>query len=91
MIAAPMFHSWGYAHFLLSLPLLSTLVLRRKFDPEETLNAIAQHQASALVVVPVMLQRILELPPETIARYDVSCLKAIAVSGWPCRASSRQG
>jgi acyl-CoA synthetase (AMP-forming)/AMP-acid ligase II len=81
MIAAPMFHSWGYAHFLLSLPLLSTLVLRRKFDPEETLNAIAQHQASALVVVPVMLQRILELPPETIARYDVSCLKAIAVSG----------
>ncbi len=81
MIAAPMFHSWGYAHFLLSLPLLSTLVLRRKFDPEETLRAIAQHQASALVVVPVMLQRILELPPETIARYDVSCLKVIAVSG----------
>jgi acyl-CoA synthetase (AMP-forming)/AMP-acid ligase II len=81
MIAAPMFHSWGYAHFLLSLPLLSTLVLRRKFDPEETLKAISQHQASALVVVPVMLQRILELPPETIARYDVSCLKAIAVSG----------
>jgi acyl-CoA synthetase (AMP-forming)/AMP-acid ligase II len=81
MIAAPMFHSWGFAHFLLGLPLLSTLVLRRKFDPEETLRAIAQHRASALVVVPVMLQRILELPPETIARYDVSCLKVIAVSG----------
>jgi acyl-CoA synthetase (AMP-forming)/AMP-acid ligase II len=81
MIAAPMFHSWGYAHFLLSLPLLSTLVLRRKFDPEETLKAIAQQRASALVVVPVMLQRILELAPETIARYDVSCLKVIAVSG----------
>ncbi|HTA34028.1 MAG TPA: acyl-CoA synthetase [Solirubrobacteraceae bacterium] len=81
MIAAPMFHSWGFAHFLLSLPLLSTLVLRRKFDPEETLKAVAQHRASALVVVPVMLQRILELPPETIARYDVSSLKVIAVSG----------
>jgi acyl-CoA synthetase (AMP-forming)/AMP-acid ligase II len=81
LIAAPMFHSWGFAHFLLSLPLLSTLVLRRKFDPEETLKAVSQHGASALVVVPVMLQRILSLPPETIARYDVSCLKAIAVSG----------
>ena len=81
MIAAPMFHSWGYAHFLLSLPLLSTLVLRRKFDPEETLKAIAQHRATALVVVPVMLQRILELPRETISSYDVSCLKVIAVSG----------
>ncbi len=81
MIAAPMFHSWGFAHFLLSLPLLSTLLLRRKFDPEETLKAVAQHRASALVVVPVMLQRILELPPETISRYDVSSLKVIAVSG----------
>ncbi len=81
VIAAPLFHSWGYAHFLLSLPLLSTLVLRRKFDPQETLKAIAQQRASALVVVPVMLQRILELPPETIASYDVSSLKVIAVSG----------
>jgi acyl-CoA synthetase (AMP-forming)/AMP-acid ligase II len=81
VIAAPLFHSWGYAHFLLSLPLLSTLVLRRRFDPEETLKAIAQQRASALVVVPVMLQRILELPPETIASYDVSSLKVIAVSG----------
>ncbi len=81
VIAAPMFHSWGFAHFLLSLPLLSTLVLRRKFDPEETLKAISQHGASALVVVPVMLQRILALPPETIARYDVRSLKVIAVSG----------
>ncbi|HSZ13551.1 MAG TPA: AMP-binding protein [Solirubrobacteraceae bacterium] len=81
VIAAPMFHSWGFAHFLLSLPLLSTLVLRRKFDPEETLRAIAQQRARALVVVPVMLQRMLELPPETIARYDVSSLKVIAVSG----------
>jgi fatty-acyl-CoA synthase len=81
VIAAPLFHSWGYAHFLLSLPLLSTLVLRRKFDPEETLKAIAQQRATTLVVVPVMLQRILELPPETIASYDVSALKVIAVSG----------
>jgi fatty-acyl-CoA synthase len=81
MIAAPMFHSWGFAHFTLGLPLASTLVLRRKFDPEETLKAVAQHRASALAVVPVMLQRILDLGQETIARYDVRGLKVIAVSG----------
>jgi len=81
MIAAPMFHSWGFAHFTLGLPLASTLVLRRRFDPEDTLRAVAQHRASALVVVPVMLQRILELPRETIARYDVHALKVIAISG----------
>jgi fatty-acyl-CoA synthase len=81
MIAAPMFHSWGFAHFMLGLPLASTLVLRRKFDAEETLKAVAQHGATALVVVPVMLQRILDLGPETISRYDLRALKVIAVSG----------
>ena len=45
MIAAPMFHSWGFAHFTLGMGLSSTLVLRRKFDPEDTLSAIAQHEA----------------------------------------------
>jgi fatty-acyl-CoA synthase len=81
MIAAPMFHSWGFAHFTLALPLASTLVLRRKFDPEDTLRAVAHHRASALALVPVMLQRILELGPETIARYDLHALRVIALSG----------
>jgi acyl-CoA synthetase (AMP-forming)/AMP-acid ligase II len=81
VIAAPLFHSWGYAHFTLGLALSATLVLRRKFDPEDTLRAVSQHRASTLAVVPVMLQRILDLGPETLARYDTRCLKIIAVSG----------
>jgi acyl-CoA synthetase (AMP-forming)/AMP-acid ligase II len=81
VIAAPMFHSWGYAHFTLALPLSSTLVLHRRFDPEETLKAVAEHRASALAVVPVMLQRILDLPIETIKDYDTRALKVIAASG----------
>jgi acyl-CoA synthetase (AMP-forming)/AMP-acid ligase II len=81
MIAAPLFHSWGYAHFTLGLALSSTLVLRRKFDPEETLRAVSQHRASALAVVPVMLQRILDLGPPTLERYDTRCLRVIAASG----------
>jgi fatty-acyl-CoA synthase len=81
MIAAPMFHSWGFAHFTLGMGLSSTLVLRRKFDPEETLSATAQHEATALAVVPVMLQRILELPDEVIDRYDLDHLRIVAASG----------
>ena len=81
MIAAPMFHSWGFAHFTLALPLSSTLVLRRKFDPQDTLRAVAEHRAAALAVVPVMLQRIMELPKETIEAYDTHALKIIALSG----------
>lgn len=81
VIAAPMFHSWGYAHFTLALPLASTLVLRRRFDPQQTLADVARHRASTLAVVPVMLQRILELGAETIARYDLRALRIVAASG----------
>ncbi|MGH3101552.1 MAG: AMP-binding protein, partial [Thermoleophilia bacterium] len=81
MIAAPLFHSWGYAHWSLGISLASTIVLKRKFDPEATLSLTAQHQASALVVVPVMLQRILELDDEILDRYDLSGVKAVPVSG----------
>lgn len=81
MVAAPMFHSWGFAHFTLSMALGAQLVLRRRFDPEGTLSAIAQHECTTLAVVPVMLSRILELPPETIERYDLRTLKIIGASG----------
>jgi acyl-CoA synthetase (AMP-forming)/AMP-acid ligase II len=81
VIAAPLFHSWGFAHMFLSTVLASTLVLRRRFDPEDTLRAVAEHRATALIVVPVMLQRILELPAEVRARHDVSSLRVIAASG----------
>jgi acyl-CoA synthetase (AMP-forming)/AMP-acid ligase II len=81
MIAAPLFHSWGLANYTLGVPLASTFVLRRRFDPEGTLRALARHRATALVVVPVMLQRILELPDEVLDRHDTSSLRVIAVSG----------
>ena len=81
MIAAPLFHSWGFAHFTLGLSLSSTYVLRRRFDAEETLRATQQSGATALVVVPVMIQRILELPAETLERFDLSSLRVVAVSG----------
>jgi fatty-acyl-CoA synthase len=81
MIAAPLFHSWGFLHFILSLPTAATMVLRPKFDPEDTLRATAEHRARVLAVVPVMMQRILALPEEVKRRYDLSALEVTAASG----------
>ena len=39
-IAAPLFHTWGFAHMMLSLLLGHTIVLRRKFDPEAALDLV---------------------------------------------------
>jgi acyl-CoA synthetase (AMP-forming)/AMP-acid ligase II/carbon monoxide dehydrogenase subunit G len=80
-IAAPLFHSWGFAHFSLGLILGNSFVLRRKFDPEACLAEVARSRADALAVVPVMMQRILDLPEETRAKYDLSSLKVVAASG----------
>jgi fatty-acyl-CoA synthase len=80
-IAAPLFHSWGFAHFTIGLLLQTTLVLTRKFDPEQCLAQIERSRAESLAVVPVMMQRILELPAETRRGYDVSSLRVTAVSG----------
>jgi acyl-CoA synthetase (AMP-forming)/AMP-acid ligase II len=80
-IAAPLFHSWGFAHLTMGLVLGSTYVLRRKFDPEECLAEVSRHQCDSLVVVPVMMHRILDLPKETLRKYDLSSLKGVCASG----------
>src|ERR1700744_4769791 len=81
VIAAPLFHAWGFAHVLLATALSSTIVLRRRFDPLETVRAVAESRADALVVVPVMLQRMLEADPAERGAVDTSSLRVIAVSG----------
>lgn len=80
-IAAPLFHGWGLLNFTLGLALPTTVVLRRRFDPEETLRVIAEHRAQSAAMVPTMLQRVLQLGPEVLSRYDTSSLEAIPLSG----------
>jgi acyl-CoA synthetase (AMP-forming)/AMP-acid ligase II len=80
--AAPLFHAWGFMHFQLGLLLSSTFVLRRKFDPKATLEKVQESKATALIVVPVMLQRILELDEED-RKQDLSSLRVVASSGGP--------
>jgi acyl-CoA synthetase (AMP-forming)/AMP-acid ligase II len=81
LIAAPMFHSWGLAHFNLGLTLSTTLVLLPRFDPNKVLDAIEEHRVNALIVVPVMLQRLLEARRDSPRRHDLSSLRVVAASG----------
>ncbi|HLI24349.1 MAG TPA: AMP-binding protein, partial [Acidimicrobiales bacterium] len=81
MIAAPMFHSWGLVNMAFGLMLGATLVLSRRFDPEDALRRIERHRVSALIAVPVMLQRLMDLPADVRRRYDTSSLRLAAVSG----------
>ena len=80
-LCVPMFHALGIAHMALGMALGSTLVVRRRFDPEQTLDSIERNRASALIVVPVMLQRMLDLGDGVVSRHDLSSLKVVFVGG----------
>jgi acyl-CoA synthetase (AMP-forming)/AMP-acid ligase II len=85
LIAAPVFHTWGLAALQMSLALRATIVLQRRFEPVDALTAIAQLGCSALFAVPVMLQRLLEVPAHQKPTQPIpprpSSLRVIAVSG----------
>jgi acyl-CoA synthetase (AMP-forming)/AMP-acid ligase II len=80
-IAAPLFHTWGFAHLAMGMLLGSTVVLRRKFDPERCLQTVEDEKCDSLVVIPVMLQRIMQLPKETLDKHDLTTVKCVAASG----------
>jgi acyl-coenzyme A synthetase/AMP-(fatty) acid ligase len=80
-IVAPLFHTWGLAHLMLGMLLGSTVVVRRKFEPESALELTEKHKCDSMVVIPVMLQRILAAEDEVLDRYDLSSLKVVAASG----------
>jgi fatty-acyl-CoA synthase len=80
-LCVPMFHALGFSQAVFGIGLGSTLVVRRRFKPEEALASVERNHASAIVAVPVMLQRMLDLEPEERNKYDTSSLKIIFVSG----------
>ncbi|WGX99021.1 AMP-binding protein [Nocardioides sp. L-11A] len=80
-VAAPLFHTWGFAHYQLAMMLGTTLVLTRRFDPEDALRILHEEECDSFAVIPVMLQRILALPAEVLDRYPLPRLVAVASSG----------
>ncbi|MEV6279563.1 AMP-binding protein [Nocardia sp. NPDC051832] len=88
LVPAPLFHTWGLAALQISTPIRASVVLPERFDAEDTLRLIEQHRVSALVVVPVMINRILDLPPHVLAHYDRSSLRIVASCGAPLAGST---
>lgn len=81
VVAAPMFHAWGFGQLAISATLTCTVVMRRRFDPEATLEMVDRSAATGLAVVPVMLERIMDLPPAVLDRYRLDTLRFVTASG----------
>lgn len=83
LIPAPLFHTWGLAGLQLSTALRATVVLPQRFDAEDCLRRIAEHRVATLIVVPTMVNRILDLPAGIRSRYDTSSLRHVISCGAP--------
>jgi fatty-acyl-CoA synthase len=80
-LCVPMYHALGFMQAIVGVGLGSTLVVRRRFDPEVTLESLERNRATAMVVVPVLLSRIVDLGEEAVKQRDTSALRIIFVSG----------
>ncbi|MEW5812098.1 MAG: long-chain-fatty-acid--CoA ligase FadD2 [Actinomycetota bacterium] len=80
-LPAPMFHALGFLHATVAMMLGTTLVLRRRFKPATVLADIEKHRATAVVVVPVMLSRMLDELEKSSPKPDLSSLRIVFVSG----------
>lgn len=81
VMAAPLFHSWGFINSVIGLSLGARLVMDRRFDPARTMELVDRFDADVLVAVPVMLQRILELDPAVTDRFRAAGLRITTLSG----------
>jgi len=81
VLPTPMFHAIGLLQSLIAIGLGSTLILRHRFDAAKTLTDIEEHKATALVVVPVMLRRILDEHDKQGQKADLSSLNIVFAGG----------
>jgi len=79
-VAAPMFHGLGFTQMVLSVILGCTTIVQRRFNPTAVIEAIERERPTALVVVPVMLQRIVSVL-EQEPGHDTSSLRIVFCSG----------
>ncbi|MGQ0467408.1 MAG: AMP-binding protein [Sporichthyaceae bacterium] len=84
--AAPCYHAAPFQFGLILTSIGATIVHLPRFDAEDYLAAIAEHRVTHAQVVPTMLVRLLRLPSEVRARYDLSSLQAVITSAAPCPA-----
>ncbi|WP_158221219.1 AMP-binding protein [Kineosporia sp. R_H_3] len=81
MISSPLFHTWALGMLQLAPAIVSTVVLRKRADAETVLAALSAHRCTALVGVPVILDRLCSLPVQVRATHDTSRLRVVASSG----------
>jgi len=81
---APLYHAAPLRWCMAMTKFGMTLVIMEKFDPEQYLALVEKYKITHTQTVPTMFVKMLKLPEEVRAKYDVSSLTAVVHAAAPC-------
>ncbi len=81
---APLYHAAPLRFSMLAGGIGATTIIMEKFDAEEFLRLVAKHHVTHSQLVPTMFVRLLKLPEQTRAAYNVSSLRGAVHAAAPC-------
>ena len=91
VMAGPMYHSAPNAYGNSAAAMGAEVILQARFDPEELLALVERHRVTHLHLVPTMMIRLLKLPEDVRAKYDLSSLKNVVHAAAPCPPHVKRG
>jgi len=84
LVPGPLYHTAPNAYALRAAQIADYCLIMAKFDPEEFLASVERERISHGFMVPTMFVRLLRLPADVRARYDLSSLQFIIHAAAPC-------
>jgi bile acid-coenzyme A ligase len=91
LVVAPLAHSAPFTYAMRGLMTGHSLVIEPRFDPRDTLRAIVREHITWVMLVPTMMHRMLRLPAEERATFDLTSLDSILHIGAPCAPHTKRG
>ena len=84
LVGSPLYHTAVLTFSGAAVHLGHTIVVMDKWTPEDCLDKIQRYRVTHSHMVPTQFHRLLALPPEVRARYDVSSLRHMIHAAAPC-------
>ena len=83
LTSGPLYHSGPSAFMGAGLALGQTIILQRKFDPEDWLRLVDRYNVSSTFSAPPLIRLVCALPAEVKERYDRSTMKRMLANAAP--------
>jgi fatty-acyl-CoA synthase/long-chain acyl-CoA synthetase len=83
LTTGPLYHSGPGGFMAVSQLLGNTVVLQRRFDPEDWLRLLERYRVSTTFSAPTPIRMVCNLPAETRRRYDVSSMRRMIANAAP--------